>query len=164
MKGYGWKCPKFHSHLHLPNWISDLGSPANYNTQCFESNHKIIVKNVANNVQKWGNGKFLVQIAIRGYERQILTIAMKKLKIEPVTTPYECSNTIMVNGNKQASQDLWYTNKATKFTLTVHQNGDVIQKWQHSRSVSLYLQIQPIVCSFISSQYRSDQRKLLLDV
>ena len=31
-KGNEWKQPKFHSHLHLPNWISDLGSPANYNT------------------------------------------------------------------------------------------------------------------------------------
>ena len=46
IKGNGWKRPKFHSHLHLAKWISDLGSPANYNTQRFESNHKEMIKNV----------------------------------------------------------------------------------------------------------------------
>lgn len=161
-KGNGWKQPKFHSHLHLPNWISDLGSPANYNTQCFESNHKIIVKNVAKNVQKCGNGKFLSQIATRGYERQILTVAMEKLNIEPITTAYQFSNTTKDNDDICTSQDSWYTKKATNFTLTVHQNGNVIQKWQHSKSIALYLQIQPIVCSFISSQYRSNQKVTII--
>jgi hypothetical protein len=60
------------------------------------------------------------------------------------------------------SQDSWYTKKATKFTLTVHQNGDVTQNWQHSRSISSYLQIQPVVCSFISSKYISDQKETIL--
>ena len=52
VRGNGWKRPKFHAQLHLPKWITDFGSPANYNTHQFESNHKIIVKNVANHVQK----------------------------------------------------------------------------------------------------------------
>src|SRR5687767_9494664 len=30
VKGNGWKCKKFHAHLHLSQWISDLGLPANY--------------------------------------------------------------------------------------------------------------------------------------
>src|SRR5687767_5641299 len=82
IKGNGWKRPKFHALLHLPKWITDFGSPAIFNTQRFESNHKSIVKNVAINVQKRGNGKFLAQIAMRGYKRQLLSTTMEKLDIE----------------------------------------------------------------------------------
>src|SRR4051812_41778123 len=64
--------------------ISDHGSPNNYNTQRFESNHKFSVKNVANNVQKRGHGRFMNQIAIWGYEHLLLNIAMDKLLIDPI--------------------------------------------------------------------------------
>ena len=105
----GEKDKKFYLHLHLSQWISDLGSPANYNTQWFESNHKIIVKNVADNVQKHGFGKFLSQIAVRGFERQLLSVAMEKLNIEPIL--------LHINDHKQANisekndnlNHSWYT-------------------------------------------------------
>ena len=42
VKGNAWKKPKFHGHHHLGGWISNLGSPANYNTQRYESNYKLM--------------------------------------------------------------------------------------------------------------------------
>src|SRR5688500_2794594 len=86
ISGNGHKRPKFHAHLHLPTWISELGAPANYNTQQFESNHKVVVKDVSTNVQKRGHDKFLAQIAIRGYERQLLSTAIQKFDIQPIMT------------------------------------------------------------------------------
>ena len=51
-KGQGWKLPKFHEQLHVPDDIHRNGPPSATNTQPTEHNHIEIVKNNYNNTQK----------------------------------------------------------------------------------------------------------------
>lgn len=151
VKGNGWKHPKFHAHLHLPQWISDFGLPANFNTQQFESNHKVIVKNVSHNVQKHGCGKFLSQMANRGYERQLLSITMEKLDIKPITKePYIHLN----HGNNTNNNNKWRTKKSTQFELTITPYGMVKQHWINSKNIGSHLEIHPCICNYISERYK----------
>ena len=161
-RGNGWKQQKFHSHLHLPRWISDLGSPANYNTQRFESNHKVIVKDVSTNVQKQGFGKFLAQIAIRGYERQLLSLSMEKLNIEPILHYNNETNEHYHQIGHENANFAWYTNQATQFEVVINSNGQVAQNWSCSRAKNSHLEILPIICSYLSSQFGNSTTQVVL--
>ena len=133
-RGNGWKQQKFHSHLHLPQWISDLGSPANYNMQRFESNHKVIVKNVSNNDQKCDFGMFLAQIAIRGYGRQLISVSIEKLNIGPILPYNNETNEHFHPISQEKGNESWYTKQATLFDVVINSNGHVAQNWNHSRA------------------------------
>ena len=150
-KGNGHKRPKFHAHLHLAEWISNYASPANFNTQRFESNHKVIVKNVSMNVQKRGSGKFLSQIAVRGYERQVLATCMEKFNI----TSIESKSKRMDHENTEVRSNMlsWKSNRSTNFYLIISSKGSIKQVWKQKSTVLLHLEISPIVCKFVSKEF-----------
>ena len=75
---------------------------------------------------------------------------MEKLDIVPIIMESDKGCTVKANNN---GNNMWRTNKGTKFELIIHPDGGVQQNWKAKKLVNSHLEIHPIVCKFVSDEF-----------
>ena len=102
-EGQGWKLPKFHEQIHVPDDIADNGSPQGSHSGPLEHNHIDLVKRPTNRTQK-RRVSLDKQLGERIYEKYVLQAAANYMSVNPnknpQSTPSKSKWTVSNNSSK----------------------------------------------------------------
>ena len=90
-EGQGWKLPKFHEQIHVPDDIADNGSPHGSHSGPLEHNHIDLVKKPTNRTQK-RRVSLDKQLGERIYEKYVLQAAVNNMSVNPKQDPKSTSS------------------------------------------------------------------------